>query len=66
MQEGGKMKKQYLVIPKDGQNMLAIEADDFVFNADANAVFFEDFEKHRYIAVFPLGSICGFIETKGD
>ena len=59
------MKRQYLVIPKDSQNMIAIEADNFIVNADTNAVYFEDLDKKRYVAVFPLSGICGFKEVNG-
>lgn len=60
------MKRQYLVIPKDGGDLIEVKADDFMVNADTNAVYFEDTDKKRYVAVFPLSSICGFKEVNGE
>ena len=59
------MKRQYLVIPKDGGDLIEIKADNFIANADTNAVYFEDIEQKRYVAVFPLSGICGFKEVNG-
>lgn len=41
------MKKQYLVIPKDRGDLIEIKADNFVVNADTNAVYFEDIEQKK-------------------
>lgn len=60
------MKRQYLVIPKYGGNLIEIKADNFMVDADTNAVYFEDLDKKRRIAVFPLSGICGFKEVNGD
>ena len=59
------MKRQYLVIPKDGGDLIEVKADDFMVNAATNAVYFDDFEQKRYVAVFPLSGICGFKEVNG-